>query len=212
MKEREHHGNHEHHGHREHHGGLVHHPSHRRRFGIMKSKITAMRLDTKRGALIIAAVVLVAVIVLIYALSSQKTSNEQRGLRFTKIDPSALPPGAPLGAVTAAGLPPSFPKGLAIDPNAVMTVLNGLPFTTSTAPKAHPANEYTLAWVSTSSPSALFTSYENYFNKNRWAIANKSSTATTPYFDATMASSTALVVLIPGANNNTRIVVDYTSP
>lgn len=157
-----------------------------------------------------AAVVLVAIIAaLAFAFGSFGNPSGAPGtpLHFTKIDPGALPPGAPLGAVSVAGLPPTFPAGLVPDPTAILTVLNGLPGT-STAPQAVPANEYTITWNTASSSQALANFYKNYFSVHDWTIAHQGATSTIQYFVASMASST-LVVSLSAEAGGTQVMIDY---
>ncbi|HUZ93201.1 MAG TPA: hypothetical protein VNG29_04365 [Candidatus Paceibacterota bacterium] len=173
-----------------------------------------MKVGRKNFWILLAAIVAVTLLAVFFAArppvgTGSKPNTVVVPLHFTKIDPNALPPGAPLGAVTSAGLPSSFPKGLVMGTDAVMTVLNGLP-STSTAPHAAPANEYTLTWSAASSASSLFASYKDYFDKNGWTVAYEDSASSSAYVQATMASSTALVVMIPDGSG-AQVTVDYVS-
>lgn len=120
-----------------------------------------VKLDTKTGALIIAAAAIL-VVIFILAFVARNSGVPPTGQQ-PKSPTGVSPTYAPKGKLVAG-----FPKELILDNAARVSNSYSINYSAS-------LNQYTAEWNSSSSMVTLYASYKEYLSKHGWRIVNQNT-------------------------------------
>ncbi len=147
------------------------------------------KIETKKGVLMLAGVVVIAGI-LLYA--SHRPPAPASG-------PSTVgvPVYAPKGELT-----PGFPKALILDSAAVLGTSYSINYSATT-------NQYTAAWNSSSSIDSLYNTYKTYLPANGWTIVNENTKYPAARGLYAQNASSDVSVAIWAQSKDSQIIVTY---
>lgn len=176
---------------------------------------------TKKNVILLVGIIVILGICAFVFLGLQKKGENSSSLHFTNLDTANAPKGAVLGPVNQGEIPVSFPRGLIIGAEPIVSVVNGLPVNTASGTASGtttlPFSVYALRWNSTSSMDTLYAAYTTYL-KTDWNILGGNATSTTARtisarVDTAPTSSYPSTVLISivSQGSGAVVTVDYLS-
>jgi hypothetical protein len=150
------------------------------------------QVDKKTGFLILGAIVILALIIILYGYFASLPSSTSK--------PSAQ---GPVPTYAAQGtLVSGFPQSLVLDNTASVSNSYAINYSSS-------SNQYTASWSSPSSMQSVYAAYQTYFAENNWTV--KGQSATEAAFRAISASNGTAVASVSIAANGTgsQVTVSY---
>ncbi|HEX4104219.1 MAG TPA: hypothetical protein VHZ04_01940 [Candidatus Paceibacterota bacterium] len=152
------------------------------------------KMDNKVALSILAAIVLLAIIFLIYTFGGGHTPASSVAGQYVQPAPSYAPQGQ---------LVTGFPQSLVLDKDPSFSQSYSVSYSAS-------LDQYTAIWNSSSSPTTLFNAYKNYFTENGWTITNQQTSAAVEGLYANNGSAVANAVFA-AEGGGSQVTIGYAS-
>lgn len=156
-----------------------------------------MKLDKKTWMLILGAIVVLALIFILYGYFISLQTGYPNGGAPISQSQNPSPTYAPAGQLVAG-----FPPALILDNAARVSNSYSVSYAANT-------RQYTAVWNSSSSMSSLFTEYQNYFTQNGWAIGNTFAARPTLRSIYATKGSIGAEVVITAVGSASNVTISY---